>query len=59
MSLDLGQEAAMRWSDNALDVISEDERMLKVWGLKGRKAAVRMAYIGGLRCGKGRVADEQ
>ena len=51
----LGRDEAVRWSDNALDVIPGDERELKVWGLNGKKAAVRMAYLG---CEKGRVVYE-
>ncbi|KAI1789937.1 glycoside hydrolase [Ganoderma leucocontextum] len=51
----LGRQETVRWSDNAIDVLPGDPRVVQVRGLVGKRAKVRAAYMG---CERGRVVYE-
>ena len=52
----LGRKEGVRWSDNALDVLPGDPQVIKAYGLRGKRARMRVAYLG---CEKGKVVYEQ
>ena len=52
----LGKPEEVRWSDNALDVFPGDPQVLEVRGLAGKRAKLRVAYMG---CEHGRVVYQQ
>ena len=52
----LGRQETVRWSDNAIDVFPGDPQTVEVRGLMGKRAKVRVAYMG---CERGRVVFEQ
>ncbi|KAM5541197.1 hypothetical protein V8D89_005126 [Ganoderma adspersum] len=52
----LGRQETVRWSDNAIDVFPGYPQTVEVRGLVGKRAKVRVAYMG---CERGRVVFEQ
>ena len=52
----LGKPEEVRWSDNALDVFPGESQVLEVRGLAGKRAKLRVAYMG---CEHGRVVYQQ
>ncbi|KAI0717520.1 glycoside hydrolase [Cerioporus squamosus] len=52
----LGKPEEVRWSDNAVDVFPGDPQVLQVHGLAGKRAKLRVAYMGGEH---GRVVYQQ
>ena len=52
----LGRQETVRWSDNAIDVFPGDPQVVQVRGLVGKRARVRVAYMG---CERGRTVYEQ
>ena len=52
----LGRDEGVKWSDNALDVFPGDPQVLRIQGLKGKRARIRVAHLG---CEKGKVVYEQ